>query len=164
MPMDEDKHQEDVTKESSEDTNASVSTSPPTTTKPAVSSPKGTPSVKLPLPTLTFEELDDKQKEAYTHCVEFLGFSSSHVLRAFQECRQKANVFDIEEWCENNKDQSAKHPDDTSEVHSESEGETPYESEAEESDYDADMSLAPGQYCKCVLSLCYLLPQTSLPR
>ena len=79
----------------------------PTPKRPVPASPKASPSAKPLLPTLTYEELDEKQKAVYITCINFYGYSASHVLRAFQECEQNPSVYDIEEWCEANEDESS---------------------------------------------------------
>ncbi len=66
----------------------------------SISSPSGT----LPLPSLMYEDLTEHQQEAYAHCVDFFGYSKSHVLRAFEECGKEATKYDIEPWCVNNDD------------------------------------------------------------
>ena len=134
--------------------NEPMATTAPISTKPIPISPKASPSIEFPLPTFTYEELDDKQHSIYVHCVEFLGFTSSHVLRAFHECKQnpKLNLFDIEEWCENNKDQSSEQENDS---FYESGEETLYETE----DFDSEEIVKAddftpqnsGQYNYCTL-------------
>ena len=79
-----------------------VSTS--SSNEPAPASPKASPLDKPSLPALTYEELSEKQRSDFTYLVNCLGYTATYVMRAFQECGQDANVYDIEEWCtcENN--------------------------------------------------------------
>ena len=50
------------------------------------------------------ELFSDKQQEDFRYLTETLDYSISHVLKAFEECGQDANLYDIEEWCENNEE------------------------------------------------------------
>ena len=84
--------QERVEKESMD-----VSTS--SSNEPAPASPKASP---LDKPSLSYEELSEKQQSGFTYLVKRLGYTATYVMRAFQECGQDANVYDIEEWCECN--------------------------------------------------------------
>lgn len=58
-------------------------------------------------PILTLEKLTEQQQHAYTHCVEFLGHSETHVWKALQVCGPNATVIDLEGWCEVNEDTSS---------------------------------------------------------
>ena len=116
-PMDDEPEPEEsvpqtpLTESMVESTIMDVST--PTSKRPAPASPKASPSAKPALPTLTYEKLDERQQAVYTTCINFYGYSAGHVLRAFQECGQNASVYDIEEWCEANEDQSpGDHPEE----------------------------------------------------
>lgn len=60
--------------------------------------------VKTPQVSLTVNDLTAEQHEIFTNCVSFLGHSESHVLRAFQESSPDANMYDIEQWCDENED------------------------------------------------------------
>ncbi len=64
------------------------------------------PFVNPLTPTLTFEDLNEMQKNTYTMLVNGLNYSKEHVLRAFQECGQDADYFLIEAWCDDNDDLS----------------------------------------------------------
>ena len=59
-----------------------------------------------PFPILTFNDLSESQKTIFKHAVNHLGYSVNHVLKAFLECGQYANIYDIEEWCYSNKEES----------------------------------------------------------
>ena len=48
------------------------------------------------------ELFSEEKQEDFRYLTENLGYSKSHVLKAFEECGQDANLYDIEEWCENN--------------------------------------------------------------
>ena len=50
-------------------------------------------------PKLTKEELSDIQNEILTDLVEYQGYSKLLVLKAFEECSESANAFDIQVWC-----------------------------------------------------------------
>ena len=73
--------------------------------EPAPASPKASPLDKPSLPALSYEELSEKQQSDFTYLVNRLGYTATYVMRAFQECGQDANVYDIEEWCECNIEQ-----------------------------------------------------------
>ena len=81
---------------------AVVDTSAPTPKRPVPASPKASPSAR----SLTYEELDERQQAMYTRCINFFGYSTGHVLRAFYASGPDATIYDIEEWCEANEDQS----------------------------------------------------------
>ncbi len=66
----------------------------------SISSPLAT----LPLPSLMYEDLTEHQQETYAHCVDFFGYSKTHVLRAFEECGEETTKYDIERWCDCNDD------------------------------------------------------------
>ncbi len=68
-----------------------------------LSIPEVLPSVKLLMPTLTFEVLNNSQKSTYTTLVDGMNYSKAHVLKAFQEC-QDGDYFAIETWCDTNED------------------------------------------------------------
>ena len=78
--------------------------------QPPVGKPSSTTTGSVPkappkmTPSLTVSDLNDEQKHIFTHCVKFLQYSESHVLRAFQECSPKAKKYDIEDWCDKNTD------------------------------------------------------------
>ena len=57
----------------------------------------------LLLPTLMYEDLTEHQQETYARIVD-LGYSESHVLRAFEECGEEATIYNIEQWCDSNED------------------------------------------------------------
>lgn len=68
---------------------------------------------KLSTHQLTYDNLSEDQKKICTHCVVQLGLSQSHVLKAFEECKQNATIYDIEDWCEKNKDCSPQEENDS---------------------------------------------------
>ena len=95
-------------------------------------------------PSLTAEDLNDDQQSVLTHCVEFQGFTELHVLRAFETCGLEANKFDIEEWCDDNKDIFAGVDSQESELGSEDE-EDESSSDDSSGEFDIEESVhAPG--------------------
>ena len=86
-------------------------------------------------PSLTVDDLNDEQTQIFTNCVTFLGFSKSHVLRAFQECGPEANKYDIDQWCDKNDDN---YSDDGQEDASESEDEEEFQSSSSESSDESE--------------------------
>ena len=95
-------------------------------------------------PSLTAEDLNDDQQSVLTHCVEFQGYTELHVLRAFETCGLEANRFDIEEWCDDNKDIFAGVDSQESELGSEDEED---ESSSDDSSGESDIEEsvhAPG--------------------
>ncbi len=68
------------------------------------------------LPMLTYEDLSESQQNIYTNCVQMYGHSDSHVLKAFEECGEKATVYDIERWCEDNEDCSPQEEEDSVDI------------------------------------------------
>ncbi len=78
------------------------------------SSPKSSPDKIKPIslpslpartqsPILTYENLTEFQQKTFTDLCS-MGFSDGHVLSAFEKCGEKANMYDIEQWCEDNDD------------------------------------------------------------
>lgn len=63
-------------------------------------------SMKMAQISLTVNDLSDEQHEIFTHCVTFLGYSKRHVLKAFHSSNPDANMYDIEQWCDENEDHS----------------------------------------------------------
>ena len=84
--------------------------------KTPLTSPDPSPPVDS---AFIFKKMDGKQKDIYTHCVDFLGYSKSHVLRAFQACGLGADMYKIETWCESNDDPEQEDDDDGDEVSAE---------------------------------------------
>ncbi len=64
-------------------------------------------SLASTMPSFTCEDLTEHQYKVYTYCVNSLGFSEGHVLRAFDECGKEATIYDMERWCDNNEDISS---------------------------------------------------------
>ena len=95
-------------------------------------------------PSTIVDDLNDEQKQILTRSVTFLGYTESHVLRAFQECGPKANKFDIEGWCDNHKDI---YNEDVQEEGSayEDEDEEDNQSTSSESSDDSDHKEAPSK-------------------
>ena len=63
-------------------------------------------SMKVAQISFTVDDLSDEQHEIFTHCVTFLGHSERHVLTAFRSNKPDANMYDIEQWCDENEDHS----------------------------------------------------------
>ena len=72
-----------------------IACSTSTSQKPVSLLPKSSPA-KL--------EFSEQQQEDFRCLTETLGYSKSHVLKAFEQCEKDANLYDMEEWCENNVD------------------------------------------------------------
>ena len=144
-PMDEEAQEEAVPVTASIEHRAEsekMDVTTPTPVKPVPPSPTPSP---LAQPSLTVEELDERQRTVYTHCTNFLGFSADHVLRAFQACGKDATIYDIEGWCEGNEDvSSAAQGEGGNEGAPEHEEEVAYEyddSDSEEVDRAAALAL-----------------------
>ena len=108
-PMDDEVPEETTPQKPSTESrveSAVMGMSTPTPKRPVPASPKASPSARSLLPTLTYEELDERQQAMYTRCINFFGYSTGHVLRAFYASGPDATIYDIEEWCEANEDQS----------------------------------------------------------
>ena len=86
-------------------------------------------------PSLTVSDLNDEQAQILTNCVESLGYSKSHVLRAFQECGAETKKYDIVTWCDSNDDD---YSDDDREGEYESEDEEDVQSSSSESSDESE--------------------------
>ena len=77
------------------------------------------PSAEPLLSTLTYEDLDERQQHVFTNLVNRLGYTESHVLRAFQEVSKtkgkEANLYDIEKWCVSHNEESAQEDNEETE-------------------------------------------------
>ena len=51
---------------------------------------------------LTEDDLNVSQRDIYTDLVEFQKYSKFLVLNAFKECPEDANLYDIQDWCDEN--------------------------------------------------------------
>ena len=54
------------------------------------------------MPYLMEQDLTDAQKQILTDLVEYQGYPRLLVLKAFEECDETANDYDIADWCEEN--------------------------------------------------------------
>ena len=102
--------QEDVNDEASE-----VHSSTPLTTKensiPGNNSQMQTveeslEALKDTKPQLTEEDLTNNQREILADLVEYQGYSKRLVLKAFEECHESSNTYDIQAWCIQNEGQN----------------------------------------------------------
>ncbi len=123
---------------------------------------KSTPLANLLLPLISYRDLTDYQQKAYAHCVDYLGCSESHFLRALDECEKKvsasgkkATIYDMEQWCVNNEDSSP--PEEECSVDQYEEAEM-YDFQ-EDSDSDEDMGTSSAsQTSNGEWPIRYLLP------
>ena len=60
------------------------------------------PSPGVVKPQLTEQDLTDVQKQTLTDLVEYQGYPRLLVLKAFEECGEAANNYDITDWCAEN--------------------------------------------------------------
>jgi hypothetical protein len=97
-------------------------------------------------PQLTEQDLTDVQKQIFTDLVGYEGYRRLLVLKAFEECGEEANNYDISDWCAKNED--LKFEDDMKEEAEaeDSSGESSSESgSSDEEENDLSMSLQQQQ-------------------
>ncbi len=102
------------------------------------------PPPRILSPMLTYEDLTEVQLKNFTDLCS-MGFSDGHILKAFEECAQKATVYDIEQWCEDNEDCSSQE-EECSVGMADREEEMPFVyNPQEESDSDEDLGKTSAQ-------------------
>ena len=113
------------------------------------SDPKSSPPSSSGIEKLqaTEQALTDVQKEILTNAVEYHGYSRLLVLKAFEECDEEANVYDILCWCGDNENVDFD-SDDEEDVEADDTAESSDESSSSGSDFsdeEEDDSKAPLQ-------------------
>ena len=113
------------------------------------------PSSGTVKPQLTEQELNDVQKQILTDMVEYQDYSRLLVLKAFEECDEMANAYDIEVWCGENEnlkfdgddeDKGETEAEDTADSSDESSSESA-SSDVEENDLSVSLQHSPiGTY------------------
>ena len=100
-------------------------------------------------PELTEQDLTDVQKQILTDLVEYQGYHRLLVLKAFEECGEAANDYDITDWCAENEDlkfdedmEEKAEADDTADSSDESSSES---GSSDEEENDLSMSLQQQQ-------------------
>lgn len=100
-------------------------------------------------PQLTEQDLTDVQKQILTNLVEYQGYHRLLVLKAFEECGEAANDYDITDWCAENEDlkfdedmEGKAEADDTADSSDESSSES---GSSDEEENDLSMSLQQQQ-------------------
>ena len=84
-------------------------------------------------PKLTKEELSDAQNEILTDLVEYQYYSNMLVLKAFEECGESANAYDIQVWCTQHENLKFEENEETDGSISDSSSESSSSDEEEES-------------------------------
>lgn len=108
-------------------------------------------------PQLTEQDLTDVQKQILADLVEYQGYRKLLVLKAFEECDEAANIYDITDWCEENEDMKfdgdregeAEDDDVTDSSESSSESDS-----SDEEDNDLSVSLQQQQSPKGIIISC----------
>ena len=96
------------------------------------------PSSGTVKPQLTEQELTDVQKQILTNMVEYQGYPRLLVLKAFEECDETANDYDIQVWCGENEDLKFDGDDDKGETEPEDTADSSDESSSESASSDVE--------------------------